>query len=329
MELDPKLVVWELTLKCNSRCYHCGSDAKMPREDELSTGEAFDLIEDISDIGFERVILSGGEPTLRMDWSVISERIQEKGMDLGIISNSLSWNHGVIDTLVGLNPYSIGFSVDGERELHDELRGIRGSHEKVFRSIAALKERDQYICAITSVNKRNLSELEKIRDKLVLFGVDAWQVQLAFPMGRMDGSLVLNDEEYSSLVEFLSISDYDDLIKIALGDCIGYFGDFAGCWGGIKGIGIDSDGTVRGCLSMRRDSAVEGNIREKSLKDIWEGDSFLYNRNFSVNDLGELCSDCGYGESCKGGCNANSLAHFDRFNNSPYCFLRTEVEKNG
>ena len=47
-------------------------------------------------------------------------------------------------------------------------------------------------------------------------------------------------------------------------------------------IGIDSVGNVRGCESMYDDAFIEGNLREKTLKEIWEGpDAFAYNRKFS------------------------------------------------
>ena len=67
MELNPRVVVWEYTLRCNSGCIHCGSDAKTARDNELSTQESKDLVEQIKEIGFKLIVLSGGEPTLRED----------------------------------------------------------------------------------------------------------------------------------------------------------------------------------------------------------------------------------------------------------------------
>lgn len=140
MELDPMTVVWEYTLACNSRCLHCGSDAKTARRNELSSAEALNLVSQIKEIGFSKVILSGGEPTLRKDWVQTGRRIVEEGMKFGIISNALFWNNETYDSFSDLNPFSIGFSVDGEEKLHDYLRGYSGSHKKVFDSIRELKK---------------------------------------------------------------------------------------------------------------------------------------------------------------------------------------------
>lgn len=336
MDLDPRTIVWELTLKCNLQCSHCGSDAtKYGRENELDMEESLDLVAQIKDTGFKRVVLSGGEPTLRKDWHKIAQQIKEFGLEFGIISNALAWNESILMQIADLNPFSVGLSIDGGKELHNELRGNPASYDRVTWAFRALKESSQYTCAITTVTKINLAVMEEIRDILTIYGVDAWQVQLGLPMGRMGHSLVLSQEEYYSLGEFLAESqeDFGGRIKIAPADCIGYYGklggklglEWEGCWAGVKGLSVGSDGTIRGCLSMPSDNA--GNIRKKRLAEIWQDDSqFIYNRKFTLSNLGELCGGCSKGLVCRGGCQSQSYAHFHRFNNSPYCFLRHEME---
>ncbi|VVB77764.1 Coenzyme PQQ synthesis protein E [uncultured archaeon] len=339
MKLDPKVVVWEYTLACNSNCIHCGSDAKVCRKNELSTTEALDLVSQIKGVGFSRVILSGGEPTIRKDWTKIGKKIGEEGMQFGIISNALAWNLKTYDSLTYLNPFSIGFSVDGEEKLHDYLRGYSGSHKKVFDSIRELKRRNLVVCAITSVNKSNLEELTKIRNRLIVYGVDAWQLQVASPMGRMAENLdlVLNERDYYRFGEFVAETrERVGYMNVQGADCMGYFGELGkrihdkweGCNAGIKGLGIESNGNIKGCLSMQNPCAVEGNIRNNSLENIWLSETnFKYNRNFQVSELKDKCRGCSYGEKCKGGCQSQSLAFSHEFHNSPYCFLRYETEQ--
>ena len=62
MIYQPITCVWEVTMGCNMRCGHCGSSCEKPLPDELSTDEAFKLIDMLEDIGIEWVTLSGGEP---------------------------------------------------------------------------------------------------------------------------------------------------------------------------------------------------------------------------------------------------------------------------
>lgn len=334
---DPRIVVWEYTLRCNSLCLHCGSDAKFARKNELTTNESLDLARQISDLGFKFVVLSGGEPTLREDWILTAEKIQDEGMNLGIISNGLAWNSKTMDSLTYLDPFAIGFSVDGEEKTHDYLRGVNGSHKKIFSHIRELKNRGLTVSAITSVNKRNIDELPSIRNRLVVYGVDGWQLQVAFPMGRMAKNLdlLLDKQDYSKFANFIAETrDNTPCMNVRAGDCIGYFGELSerirggkwtGCGAGIYGIGIDSDGTVRGCLSLQTPLAVEGNIRESSLKDIWlSKEKFKYTRQFDRSLLGRDCQECSYGGECGGGCQSQSVAFFGEFHNSPYCLFRDD-----
>ncbi|WP_397472654.1 radical SAM protein, partial [Rheinheimera sp.] len=73
--------VWEITLKCNLACSHCGSRAGDSRVNELSTSEALDLVQQMAELGIEDVSLIGGEAFLRPDWLIIAAEITRLGMN--------------------------------------------------------------------------------------------------------------------------------------------------------------------------------------------------------------------------------------------------------
>ncbi len=340
IEINPQVAVWEYTLKCNSKCIHCGSDAKKARPDELDTAESLDLVKQLADLGFVKTVLSGGEPTMKEDWKKISEKIRAEGMDLRIIRNALRWNHDTIDTIAGLEPFAVGFSVDGEKELHDYLRGAKGSHKKIFKHIKEMKSKDVTVCAVTSVNSLNLGHLPMMRNRMIVYGVDAWQLQMASPMGRMteNKDLLLDEDEYRLFGEFIAETrEKLPYMNVQAGDCVGYFGSleprirdtpWKGCAAGIQGIGIESNGNIKGCLSIQSPEAVEGNIRKNSLKEIWnDHNNFKYTRGFKKEDLKGGCKGCDYGTDCRGGCQSQSMAFFEEFNNAPYCLSRHENNK--
>ena len=59
-----RLVFWESTTGCNLACKHCRrleTDAASTQSD-LSTDEAFGLIDDLASMGKPILVLSGGEP---------------------------------------------------------------------------------------------------------------------------------------------------------------------------------------------------------------------------------------------------------------------------
>src|SRR3954454_11202994 len=82
----PILAVWEITLKCDLACNHCGSRAGRARPDELSTTEALDLVTQMADLGVKEVTLIGGEAYLREDWTEIARAVRQKGMLCSVTS---------------------------------------------------------------------------------------------------------------------------------------------------------------------------------------------------------------------------------------------------
>ncbi|MBA3542772.1 MAG: heme biosynthesis protein, partial [Deltaproteobacteria bacterium] len=51
----PAYVVWELTLRCDHACTHCGSRAGVARDDELSTDEALGVVDQLAAMGAREV----------------------------------------------------------------------------------------------------------------------------------------------------------------------------------------------------------------------------------------------------------------------------------
>ena len=64
----PRIISWNITLRCPLKCSHCYVDAGEKEADGvLSTQEAFGVIDQIRATGKPIVVLSGGEPLLRED----------------------------------------------------------------------------------------------------------------------------------------------------------------------------------------------------------------------------------------------------------------------
>ena len=337
----PVSVVWEITLRCNMHCMHCGSSAGQERTNELSTKEALDVCKELKQLGTGVVTLIGGEPFLREDWYEISQEIRRLGMDVAIISNGFTIDEDVISNLRKIKPYAVGISLDGGNpETHDSIRGLKGAYDRCIKSIELLKKADLPTSIITTLHKKNVKELSKIRDMILGKGI-AWQIQMAGPTGRFPKKLFLSKEEFYSVAMFISSSRNRYSLKelpIMGAHNFGYnshilgnimiIPSWKGCPAGISTMGLTSDGGVKGCLSLP-ESFVEENIRKKSLTDIWNSESFAsYNRNFTKDDLKGDCIGCKYGKKCKGGCSTVSTTLTGELHSNPYCFHLIEKEMN-
>ena len=341
----PRVAVWELTLRCNLNCRHCGSRAGKPREDELGLNEAIKLANDLADLKCKFLTLGGGEPLMRKDWPIIAETLVDRGVTVGMVTNGLLWNDEIVQTAKTVGLESVAFSIDGLEENDDYVRRHPGHFRKALDAAVACGRQGLKASVVTTITKRNLPELEKMRDVLAEHGVLRWQLQLGTPTGNMADhpDLVLRPEDMLTIVPLIASMCRDNKKpKVYPGHDIGYFGDteedlraqsdpipyWLGCSAGCSVIGIESNGNIKGCLSLpssmeKVDQFVEGNVRKSSLRDIWfRKGGFAYNREFTLDNLGGFCRSCEYAEICRGGCTWINFALSGSKRDNPYCYWR-------
>ena len=334
----PIIAVWETTLNCNMKCLHCGSSAGRSREKELTTQEGLDLCRDLKKLGTRRVTLMGGEPLLRKDWYDFAKGIRNLGMNVTIISNGLLIDEKIVSQLVELDPYAVSISIDGgTKETHNSIRRVNTSFDKCIHNLELLREANLPTSVVTTVHKQNFKELPKIRDFLLNKGI-AWQIQMAVPVGRFPESFMLSKDEFYSVALFIASCRKKYSIKelpVMGAHNFGYNSKilpnimilpWIGCQAGLTAIGIQSDGGIKGCLSLP-DEFIEGNVRDQNIIDIWNNpNSFSYNRNFKKEDLRGQCKECKYGKRCKGGCLTVSWSLTGKNHSNPYCLRLIEKE---
>ena len=129
-------VVWELTLRCNAHCQHCGSSAGKTRENELTLEENLRICDQLIELKCERINLMGGELFLNPDWKTIAEYLSKNGVLVSIITNGILLNKENLDFLKKINTETIGISIDGGLpKTHDDVRQVPGLFEKIFNNI--------------------------------------------------------------------------------------------------------------------------------------------------------------------------------------------------
>jgi len=348
----PVFAVWELTLKCNMRCRHCGSSADKARPDELSTEEALLLCDNLGALKTEQLTLLGGEPFLRKDWPLLAERLSTKGVKVNAITNGFLMNDALAQMTKDAGLTNVAVSIDGMAETHDWIRNIKNSWQRALQALSILAEHEMSPAVVTTVTKRSLHELEDIHTVLVGRDIPQWQIQIAAPHGRMKdfSEFLIEKDDMLFLSDFITKKKQENLLRIDAADCIGYFGKdenrirekkdpqngvnqkkipfWTGCLAGLYGIGITSDGGIKGCLSLISDEFLEGNVRERNLKDIWHApDAFAWNRKYDPDLMTGACSDCEYKYLCKAGCTSTKVALTGDIYEYPLCIRAIEAEK--
>ncbi|MGV0103182.1 hypothetical protein NSTCB13_01763 [Nostoc sp. DSM 114160] len=115
--------VWEITLKCNLACSHCGSRAGHERAKELSPEEALDLVKQMAEVGIKEVTLIGGEAFLRPDWLEIAKAINEAGMLCGMTTGGYGISLETAQKMKEAGIRTVSVSIDGLEVTHDPPAG--------------------------------------------------------------------------------------------------------------------------------------------------------------------------------------------------------------
>jgi len=335
----PETCVWELTLKCNMHCMHCGSSAGKRRAGELGLEECLNVSDDLAGLGCRYATLIGGEIFLYHGWERIARRLGRDGVLVNIITNGWLLGDEQIDQIRYAELTNVGISLDGMAENHNRIRGRRDSFRRVLKAFERLEKAGIDVGVVTTLTDFNTADLRQMYDLLVAHGVACWQIQIAAGMGSMrrNNALVLDPARTAEITGFFREKSFSaDLIMMA-GDDIGYFdeneihlrnhpgnrGEWHGCQAGLSVVGIDSVGNVRGCGSLYDEKFIEGNVRDEPLEKIWLRDNgFAYNRRFDISLLQGKCADCDKAQLCRGGCRAvNYFSTGSTFHNR-YCSRR-------
>jgi len=357
----PIYAVWEITLRCDHACEHCGSRAGPVRDDELSTAELLEVADALARLGTREVTLIGGEAYLRSDVYELVEHLARQGVRVTMQTGGRGLTADRAKRLRSAGMAAVGVSIDGTAEVHDTLRASPGSHASAMRAIEHARAAGMVVTSNSQVNRLNMHELPAIAEQLEAAGVQVWRCQLTAPMGRAA------DHPEWILQPFMILDVIDALaeiqaraaenarargipetqaFRVALGNNLGYYGPhehmlrsrpgqadryFAGCQAGKYVMGIESDGTVKGCPSLPTAPYVGGNVRTLSLAEIWEsGEAMKFTRDRTREELWGFCAGCYYADVCRAGCSFTAHSTLGRRGNNPFCYHRaTKLRERG
>ncbi len=323
--------VWEITLACCFQCQYCGSKGGRARANELTTEECLDVARQLAELGCRRVSMIGGEVFMRPDWAQIVAALTSRGVKTCIITNGYRMTPEIIAALKRVHIESVAVSLDAPEAAHDAYRQP-GSFQRALATIKALTKAGIPVSVISALRADNAPLLEELYAVLRRYPIFAWQLQACSPMGNAQENGVDIRFDAEKVIQFVSQTAPSAPFYLGIADNIGYFTPeeghlrgvdgavFSGCSSGLTSVGIDSIGNVRGCESMYDERFNEGNLRQQSLRDIWEDENaFAYNRRFTPSLLTGKCASCAMGAYCAAGCRSYNWFTAGKLYENPLC----------
>jgi len=183
----PITIVWNFTNRCNLNCLHCHQDSSPTSSySELTTLQAFKVIDNMSDAGVAILTFSGGEPLLRRDLYDAIKRANDNGMLCTIASNGTLITSKVAKKLAKVGIKRVEIGLDGARaETHDFLRNKLGSFEATIKGIkncAAIGFEE--LATTMTLHSKNINELEETMDLAEKLGATRFYLNRLIPAGR-------------------------------------------------------------------------------------------------------------------------------------------------
>ena len=328
-----RTLFWEMTLRCNLDCRHCGSDCRadaaakdMPLADFLRV-----LDEDItpnvnpSDV---LVIFSGGEVLMRKDLEQAGTEVARRGYPWGLVTNGVLLTPERLASLANAGLRSISVSLDGFADVHNHIRRNDTAFDCSTAAISEILKYQDIDCdVITCLTPPMLPRLEEFKQWLIAHGVTHWRIFSIFPAGRAanDPTLNLSNEEFRTVLDFIKQTRKEGLIDVSYA-CEGFLGDYEAevrdhfyqCAAGVSVASIRVDGSISGCTSVRGNYS-QGNIYHDRFWEVWQT-RFEPFRNREWAHKGE-CAECKMWRHCQGGgmhlrdCNGELMyCHYKKLN---------------
>lgn len=292
------------------RCIHCSSGSHPTKApNELSVQEHIRLIEEARDLGATVLSLSGGDPIVYPEISVLIERAVDLGYDRILFYTSGIWDvdyntldcpgGDLIGTVYGLDAHpdlEMLMEMGGDRlvwifslhshkpTVHDFIMGITGAWHTTTSCITYLTGTGQEVEVHMVPMLPNHRHIPKMRDLCKEMGVGKLSLLRFVPQTRgfSNKSLLNVDKQDFETIQQILHAEYtapgrkDHPVSIRAGCPIDFRhmihvvdGKQKPCHAGLDLILVRPDGSVHPCAAWKT-LPDDANVKHQSLEEIWK-----------------------------------------------------------
>ena len=204
----PRLVFWETTAGCNLSCIHCRritvADKLLPQD--LSTAEAYQMIDNLASYGRPILVLSGGEPLFRPDIFDIAAHASSAGLIVALATNATLIDREVAQRLKEAGVRRVSVSFDGaDAATHDIFRGP-GAFDRALAGIGHLRAIGLPFQINTTVARHNVHQMAQTLALAEEIGAVALHLFLLVPVGcgvEIADDQQITPEEYEAVLNWM------------------------------------------------------------------------------------------------------------------------------
>ena len=299
--VTPSFVSFEITKNCPLKCKHCFNDSGVAMANEMNTEQVYLALDKLREMGVQKVMITGGEPTQRKDFINIIRYASSQFIAVSIASSGYLITEKLAHDLAELKDnILVQISLDGAEKNHNEIRGVKNSFEKATKAIAFLSQCGIPVTIGATINDKNFNDMEEIAKVSQHFGA----IELSFAITTEQGRARDNDlahkidvkdlvnraielrEIYSNKGLIISIED-DTLSQLENNEA--HY-----CGAGVSQMAIRANGDISPCVCF---FYSYGNILSDELKDIFSPENVSPFTDIKI-PCKAFCGDCPELENC-------------------------------
>ncbi len=293
----------ELNFRCNMRCAHCYvayGHQGVPGKQELTRAEIDDLFAQVTDMGTLWMLLTGGEPLVRPDFTGIYADARQRGLLVTLFTNATLMTERIAGALCERPPYNVEVTLYGAtQETYERVTGIPGSYARCMRGIEMLMKHKLPLSLKTiafSLNRHELGQMQAFAESL---GVH-FRFDLMLLGGLGDNAApfsMRNAPEEVARVEMADerhVTGWQAERERLAGAQIDYSRLYQ-CGAGLTSFHVNPYGELSMCI-ISRDPGY--NLRQGSFKEGWEQALLAERRKTRVQENFAECQDCSLRALC-------------------------------
>ena len=251
---------------CPNDCIHCSAPSR--QGEILESAVVKDALFQALDMGSYLITFDGGEPMLRKDLPDLVSSVDDRAIATSFTSG-YHLTAPLARELKQAGLYAVRISIDSPLEKeHDRVRGRSGAYRDALDGVKNALEAGLLVDLFMVTSPHNIDHLEDAFSLATDLGVHELSLYEIVAVGRWASheNEVLTNADVLRLERFHKEKNRSDGPRVtALPYLLGP--EMFGCFAGRRWIHVDGAGEALPCAYM---PLGFGNIKEKSLKEIWK-----------------------------------------------------------
>jgi radical SAM protein with 4Fe4S-binding SPASM domain len=278
-KIDIKLAYVHLTYKCNLNCEYCYNRDKLNTCKELSLEGMKKVIDTLKENGVDKVVFTGGEPTLYPYFKEIVNYVYDKELNIEVLTNGTTLSKVEQDIINKVNRFIV--SLDSMES--DKTHRLNSEKYTVLNEIEKINNKGGNVTVRSVLTSKNADEVNRLKNYLNAINIEHIEA-IFIPNSKEELYLVPNLEEIKMSNEEYELCNIEE------------------CGAGQSTIAIDPEGKVYPCQALMVDEFYITDVsKENWMENIKKSpicQYFLHRRNSDIDG----CDKCGVSTLCSGGC---------------------------